>query len=175
MTGSSLNIKSRGFTLIELLVVISIIGLLSSITLSSVRIARDKALVAKAKSDINQIVLAIIYAQGERNQRLVNFAPNSNWTAVACTAGGNVPTSPTCYNRVNAAMTEIENATNGSYTNLPRRDPWGIPYQMDANYGENVGGNFCNPDNIYLVFPNGTTRTITGLRAIPKEPKYPGC
>lgn len=175
MTNKTKNSTKKGFTLIELLVVISIIGLLSSITLTSVQVARNKALVAKAKSDINQIVLAIIYAQGERNQRLVTFAPNSNYTASRCSVGIYTPTSIDCYNRVNAAMTEIENATNGSYTNLPRRDPWGIPYQMDANHGENVGGNYCLTDSIYVITPSGVSRGLTGLRAIPREPRYPGC
>src|SRR3989344_5438428 len=41
--------KTKGFTLIELLVVISIISLLSSIVLSSVSSARDKARIAAGK------------------------------------------------------------------------------------------------------------------------------
>ncbi len=54
----SLNNKS-GFTLIELLVVISIIGLLSSIVLTSVNSARAKARDARRKSDLHTIQLAL--------------------------------------------------------------------------------------------------------------------
>lgn len=43
--------KKRGFTLIELLVVISIIGLLSSIVLASIRTAREKAEITALKSN----------------------------------------------------------------------------------------------------------------------------
>ena len=48
-----------GFTLIELLVVISIIGLLSSIVLTSVNSARIKARDAKRQADLGQIYLAL--------------------------------------------------------------------------------------------------------------------
>ena len=49
----------KGFTLIELLVVISIIGLLSSIVLTSVNSARNKAKVARAAADLKQLVLVL--------------------------------------------------------------------------------------------------------------------
>ena len=51
--------NQKGFTLIELLVVISIIGLLSSIVLSSLNTARAKARDARRKSDIHSIVTSL--------------------------------------------------------------------------------------------------------------------
>jgi prepilin-type N-terminal cleavage/methylation domain-containing protein len=49
----------RGFTLIELLVVISIIGLLSTIAMTSLNSARVKARDAKRAADIRQIITAL--------------------------------------------------------------------------------------------------------------------
>lgn len=49
----------KGFTLIELLVVISIIGLLSSITLGSLSIARTSSRDIKRISDLRQIKIAL--------------------------------------------------------------------------------------------------------------------
>jgi prepilin-type N-terminal cleavage/methylation domain-containing protein len=67
--------KTTGFTLIELLMVISIIGLLSSVVLSSLSDARERSKEVKAITDVRQIIQAIIYAQGEMGQPLIKFAP----------------------------------------------------------------------------------------------------
>lgn len=57
--GTLIGMKVRGFTLIELLVVISIIGMLSSVVLSSVNTARAKSRDARRLSDIHQIQIAL--------------------------------------------------------------------------------------------------------------------
>lgn len=71
--------KKSGFTLIELLVVISIIGLLSSVVLSSVASARDKATDAKVVSERHSLQIAI---QLFKNQ--YGRYPNPGDTSLHC-------------------------------------------------------------------------------------------
>jgi general secretion pathway protein G len=54
-----MNRKQKGFTLIELLVVISIIGLLSTVVMTSLGSVRKKARDARRKTDLNAISLAM--------------------------------------------------------------------------------------------------------------------
>lgn len=51
--------KNTGFTLIELLVVISIISVLSSVVLTTIKIAKEKAYSAKTKTNLNTIATAL--------------------------------------------------------------------------------------------------------------------
>jgi len=58
--------RKRGFTLIELLVVVAIIGVLSSVVLSSLVTARANARDTRRKSDLNQIKIAMVMYFNER-------------------------------------------------------------------------------------------------------------
>lgn len=64
--------NKKAFTLIELLVVIAIIGLLSSMSIYAVNIARIKARDSKRKADIRQIVQALYLHADSRGGEFFN-------------------------------------------------------------------------------------------------------
>ncbi len=73
--------KDRGFTLIELLVVIAIIGILSSVVLASLNVARGKGADAATKSNLSNA----------RAQAEVYYDGNSQAYTNLCTATGANP------------------------------------------------------------------------------------
>lgn len=80
--------RSRGFTLIELLVVISIIGLLSSVILSSVNTARTRGKDARRLSDLKQVQLALELYFSENGA----YPVTGGWTS-QCPGWGGVTAS----------------------------------------------------------------------------------
>lgn len=59
--------RTRGFTLIELLVVVAIIGLLSSVVISSLNVARAKGRDAQRALNIKQLKTALELYYGDNN------------------------------------------------------------------------------------------------------------
>lgn len=96
----------KGFTLIELLVVISIIGILSTIALISLDAAKERARVAKAKSQVRQLYDALLRYEIDNNA----------WP-------------PSCDN---IDTVEEWNAEMSGYLTIVPRDPWGDTYHFDG-------------------------------------------
>ena len=71
--------KSAGFTLIELLVVVAIIGILSSVVLSSLNSARAKARDAKREEDMHQLQNALEMYYNDNGSYPVGSCISSPW------------------------------------------------------------------------------------------------
>ena len=135
--------KGAGFTLIELLVVIAIIGILSTLALTAVSLARGKAKVAKARQEVDQIVTALKFLENDAGEW-----PGHQPIDVMCgnLPGGCPPDNEICsdgcaygiasgYAGLAADDTDTPYTNwNGPYMlNIPL-DPWGNEYFFDTDY-----------------------------------------
>lgn len=117
-----------GFTLIELLVVLAIIGILASVILSKMAVAREKALYATAQMEISQLLTTFNVLYSDTG----NY-PNGD--------PSNCRTSLPSNNEVDLSAAVAGLVANGSswsgwkgpyVTNAT--DPWGNPYYFDEDY-----------------------------------------
>ncbi len=170
--------EGNGFTLIELLVVVAIIGLLSSIVLTSLSEARTKAKYAAAQTELNQFIQAVIIAQGESGQPLINITGNY-CSDCACRDQDirNIPSGDACYTGWTDSLTAIQAATDGNFAGIDKltRDPWGSPYGLDENELEYESDD-CRMDTIRSAGPDGIlyTEDDEGY-VIPLQTPQPGC
>lgn len=153
----------RAFTLVELLVVIAIISMLSSVILSTLNTARTKAGYAAAKQSMYQIQKAISVAQGESGKTLMQITGSGCSDCNVCRTGidlRNIAPSNGCYAAWINDIATVQTASNGYTTALTSitRDPWGSPYTIDENEGEQVN-NPCIQDALRTVGPDGVWGT----------------
>ena len=131
--------KKSGFTLIELLVVISIIGILASVVLSSLNTAREKAKVAKVKSELGNIRTAITLLEADTGK----WPNGCNPSEVTVGVGNEISIGNACSGivlspQINPPCTcgwTAQDVSNwdGPYISSPN-DPWGNPYWLDSDY-----------------------------------------
>ncbi len=148
--------SSRGFTLIELLVVIAIIGILSSVVLASLNVARKKGRDARRIADISQIKTALELYYDANSQYPTTLAPltASNYIQV-------VPTDPstnTAYSYAALQGGASSVATCGGYhlgATLEDSSNSALTNDIDAPASDTVctngGTNFSGTDPVYDV------------------------
>lgn len=96
------NVFRAGFTLIELLVVIAIIGILSSVILISLNVARDKASDAKVKAQIT----------GAKNAAEVFFDTNKSYNGLAGNVSNDCNALDSMFQDVDSGMVQYTNLAN---------------------------------------------------------------
>lgn len=129
--------KIWGFTLIELLVVISIIGILSSVVLSSLNTARKKAKIGKAQAELSNIKTAITLLESDTG-KWPNGCPigkiSNPEVKLDDPQAGLRETITVNDNGSGCIWTAKDVANwNGPYMKTPV-DPWGNSYDFDPDY-----------------------------------------
>jgi prepilin-type N-terminal cleavage/methylation domain-containing protein len=157
--------SNKGFTLIELLVVIAIIGILASVVLASVGVARDKARIAKVQGDVDQIYKALQLALLGGNKEYLGTNPvgqQSLWYAPDCSSATNADTGN---DRPNGQYVDFFQTGLAETMDEVPLDPWGNRYWIDSMYRCTAGeATDCVPDAWYYVIgsggPNGSAPNV---------------
>jgi len=139
--------QKNGFTLIELLVVISIIGMLSSVVLSSVNRARVSAQDARRKTDFRQINNAINlfyneYGRMPKNYNCnVSYCPSGNGNFGACDrAVPGVPGTDSTNLVIPAYEASMQELVTAGFLPSVPRSPAGGPGYCYYNFGSGSTG-----------------------------------
>ncbi len=139
---------NRAFTLIELLVVISIIGILSSVALTSLSTSRAKAKDARTAQELHQIDLAI---QDYYVQYGVYPICESGANAIECCIG-----SSSCIDPTDSSGTRVINDKldfGAIALNIPNT-------KTDSGLAASIGSDLNFTDRNYVYYP-ASTPTVT--------------
>jgi len=183
---SKYNFNDKAFTLIELLVVVSIVSLLSSVVLSSLNSAREKAKITRAQQDMREIYNAFSlyeykYGYGPKGNS-GSTSEWQSWNRAMCDGNHNIaggtPNNPDEHDRPNQAFVDYFETELTEFISEIPTDPWGNRYVIDAVYNcfeNSTGGCEGSPDPdadnndfVYAIAsggPNGSYNANTGYQA----------
>jgi len=167
--------ESRGFTLIELMVVISIIALLSSIVLASLKTARDKAQQKAFRQQMNQFIIALELYKADYGQY-----PHENQGATIDKAffyNRKMDNSTAMYNAHTGATfhTEIKNYISKTPEMInPVAGSGTLSYQYYTNSGSAQPGNSLKkcfndiniPSYVIIVYIDATNYNKNVVEAV---------
>jgi len=155
-----------GFTIVELLIVIVVIAILAAVSIVAYNGAQDRAKISRANADLVSLEKAVQLARVSSGKVLGQIT-GSNCSRCSCpyasgdmTDYSTLPSTNSCWVRYNALLDAIEAASGAKLGGLRSGDPWGAPYSVDENEGENGG---CGKD---LIWSFGSSRTMNGGTAI---------
>lgn len=148
-------LPKNGFTLIEIVIVIAIIAVLSVIGLTSYSRFQHNAQITKVTADMQIIEKNINVARIFGDITLTGITGNGCSECTPCRNVPdlrNVPDTHACVVRWKSIQSKL--ATYNADISEIDRDPWGSPFLVDENEGEQPT-NPCRKDRINSVGPDG--------------------
>lgn len=146
--GISSSRTNTGFTIVELLIVVIVIGILATLVLVGYTGVTNQAKTTKIKSDLTALANAVKAARVNMDEVMGQVTGNY-YTAGSCVglaAGTDLAAlsqTSSCWSTYLTTLNNISTAGNVHLGDV--KDPWGRPYFIDENEGEN--GN-CGQDLI---------------------------
>lgn len=148
----SIKYKHKGFTIVELLIVIVVIAILAAITIVAFNGVQDRAKTSKVNADLSSLAKAMHMARVAANTTLLGIT-NNGCTRCACpyqngdtTNYATLPKTDSCWTAYINTLNKIATASGANLDSLKDGDPWGAPYAIDENEGENGA---CNYDSFW--------------------------
>ena len=140
----------KGFTIIELLVVIAIIGLLSTVILGSLSLARLKAADASIKANIHTIQVQMEFIYGNTNSYgTVVFTCQAAISPNAPSGTSIFGTDVTVKSALQAALAQTSNGTTGMWAIGPSGSSYAVAIPLKADSA-----------NWWCVDANGKGKTV---------------
>lgn len=137
--------NTKGFTLIELLVVIAIIGILSSVVLASLNVARGKGANAKVKAQI----------ANARASAEVFFDTSASYNGAAGDIAFDCTTANSMFQDANSGMVQYTDPNNYPPVTTIRCSSTGSEYAISASL--NTTGEF------WCVDSTGASKLVTAV------------
>lgn len=123
-----------GFSLVELMITVGIIGLLASVATPAYSLFSDKARYGRARYELGGFKDTVVATRNSEDRYLIQSTGN------ACSS---------------CSAPALAGWAGLGYTTIPR-DPWGEPYYMDENEGENSPTD-CRND---IILSSGKNRVV---------------
>jgi type II secretory pathway pseudopilin PulG len=171
---------SKGFTIVELLIIIVVIGVLALIVINSFANAQSQARAAKVNHDLSVLHHAILAARESTGKTLLQIT-GSGCTRCSCpylsgdtTPYNTLPKTSSCWINYYNMLSAVGTAANTSLSDLRDGDPWGTPYIVDENEGEQVGTP-CRKDSILSAGPGSNVNMSGSLGNINVRYSLPQC
>jgi len=166
-----------GFTIVELLIVIVVIAILAAITIVAYNGIQTRAREAKINSDLTALSKAIQVARNNTSKTFYQIS-GSGYSSGGCVSKAvgtdlaALPLTDGCWVQYLDVLNDLSVASGMNVNNLV--DPWGRPYFIDENEGEN--GTNCNVDTlgVFALPFNGANRH-PNFTVQPPKSGFTGC